>query len=346
MQMRKVKKEYKSVVASLHTYAMLLIVFIFCFTACTNENKQPATAKEETPAPPPIPIPDFNGDSAYAFVKAQVDFGPRVPGTDAHARCAEFLKNKLQHYGLETQIQTETVKTYDGKRFRLKNIIAEYKPELKKRILLLAHWDTRPWADQDSINKDKPFDGANDGASGVAVLLEIARHLSSSNLNIGIDILLSDLEDYGQEEDDKKFPQQENTWCLGTQYWAKNPHRPGYYAQFGILLDMVGGVNPVFPKEGTSMYYAPEIVNKVWATAQSLGYGQYFINATSGQTVDDHLYVNQLANIKCIDIVHYDINKRGYPPYHHTHGDNMTVIDKNTLAMTGRVVMNVIFKEN
>lgn len=325
--------------------SVIFLATCFAWMSCTNENKQ--VKQEENKAEPvktvTVPTPNFNADSAFHYLKTQVDFGPRVPGTHAHEKCAIYLKDKLESFGLKTQIQSETITTFDSKKFRLKNVIAEYNPEAKQRVLLLAHWDTRPWADADSVNKDKPYDGANDGASGVAILLEIARHLRSSGLTTGVDILLVDLEDYGQEESDRRFPQQENTWCLGAQYWARNPHRTGYYAQYGILLDMVGGVNPVFPKEGTSAYFASDVLNKVWNTAQNMGYGQYFINAQGGQTVDDHLYINQLANIKCIDIVNYDVNNKGYPAYHHTHGDNMSIIDKNTLNMVGRVVMQVVF---
>ncbi len=333
--------------SSLHPFTVkLTFVFALCFTSCTNNNKpSQADNKPSQPAKAAIAVPEFNADSAYAFVKGQVDFGPRVPGTDAHARCAEYLKNKLMGFGMQTQVQTETIRTFDGKKFRLKNIIAEYNPQAAKRILLLAHWDTRPWADQDSVRKTEPFDGANDGGSGVAVLLEVARQLQNSKLPIGIDIFFADLEDYGQEEDDTRFPRQENTWCLGSQYWARNPHKAGYFAQYGILLDMVGGVNPVFPKEGTGMYFAGDVVNKVWNIAHDMGYSQYFTNDLGPQTTDDHLYVNQLANIKCIDIVHYEIQRHNYPSYHHTHGDNMTIIDKNTLQMVGRVVLNVIFRD-
>ena len=326
----------------------LKVFYVALFSFLIESCRQPASDTQATSGNTTTPetvlqVPDFNADSALSYLQAQVNFGPRVPGTDAHARCADFLINKLKSFGLQTQMQSETISTFDGKRFRLKNIIAEYNPDAKQRVLLLAHWDTRPWADQDSVRKDQPFDGANDGASGVAVLLEIARLLPLSELNKGIDILLVDLEDYGQEEDDNRFPRMENSWCLGSQYWSKNMHRPDYFAQYGILLDMVGGANPSFPKEGTSMYFAPEVVNKVWTIAQNMGYGQYFTNELAPQTIDDHLYINQLANIKTIDIVHYDNTRKGYPPYHHTHGDNMNVIDKNTLKMVGSVVLKTIF---
>lgn len=330
----------------------LIYSFLFCFSflffSCTNTPEKPETetTQPETVNPKPqTSTPEFNGDSAYALVRKQVDFGPRIPGTQSHAACAAWMTDKLKLLGIKTTVQNGTVTTFDNRKFILQNIIAEYNPQSNNRILLLAHWDTRPWADADSVKKDKPFDGANDGASGAAVLMEIARQLSISKPDIGVDIFLSDLEDYGQEENDMRFPRMEDSWCLGTQYWAKNLHRPNYFAKFGILVDMVGGKDAVFPKEGSSVYYASDIVNKVWNTASEIGYGNYFINGSSGQTTDDHVYVNQLANIKCIDIVHYDLNIRNYPSFHHTHADNMSIIDKNTLKIVGQVVLEVIFRE-
>lgn len=325
----------------------IAIILVAAFFSCGNPESEKNNQQQETQQTtnPKLQTPVFSADSAYAFLETQVKFGPRVPGTDAHAKCAEYLKQKLASYGLATQFQSETIGTHDGKKFRLKNIIAEYKPEISNRILLCAHWDTRPWADADSVNKYKPFDGADDGASGGAVLLEVARLLQTSNLQVGVDIILFDLEDYGQEQDDERFPQQENTWCLGSQYWAKNLHKPGYFAQYGILLDMVGGKNPVFPREGTGMRFAPDVVDKVWSIAQQLGYTQYFPNIESPTTTDDHLYVNQLANIKCIDIVHYKMERMSYPSYHHTHADNLSVIDKKTLQMVGHVVLETVFSE-
>ncbi len=338
--------EQAGVKNSLH-FALLLVIVCFAINGCSSSKTEENNSQEKQQTiNQKLQTPDFNSDSAYAFLEAQVKFGPRVPGTDAHAKCADYLSKKLISYGMATQIQSETIETFDRKKFRLKNIIAEFKPELSKRILLCAHWDTRPWADQDSVNKYKPFDGANDGASGGAVLLEVARALQNSSLNVGVDIILFDLEDYGQEQDDERYEKKENTWCLGSQYWAKNLHKPGYFAQYGILLDMVGGKNPVFPREGTGMHFAPDVVNRVWQVAQNLGYSPFFINIESPQTTDDHLYVNTLANIRCIDIVHYETNNMSYPSYHHTHGDNLSVIDKNTLKMVGHVVLETIFMEH
>ena len=323
--------------------SLVIVVFI---ASCTNDNKNNnVTPPVKTVAAPKIPTPDFNADSAYSFVKAQVDFGPRIPGTKPHERCADYLVAKLKSYGLKVTFQNGTVKTYDGKQFNLKNIIAEYKPDLNNRILLTAHWDTRPWADLDSIKKDKPFDGADDGASGVAVLMELARQLGISKVEKGVDIIFFDIEDYGQQSSSGIESQKEDTWCLGSQYWAKNPHKPGYFADYGILLDMVGGKNPVFPKEGTSLAYAPDIVKKIWDIAGRMGYGNYFSNEETGETIDDHLYINTLAHLKCIDIVHYEVAKHNYPYFHHAHSDNMDVIDKNTLKMVGQLLLEVIFSE-
>lgn len=317
----------------------LLTVFVF-FSACNNsKTEQPVSEQPETPATK-ITAPSFNADSAYRYTKEQVDFGPRVPGTKAHANCATYLTQKLKTFGLDVIVQSGVATTYDSKKFTLSNIIGQYNPQLTKRILLCGHWDTRPFADRDSVNPTKPFDGADDGASCVAVLLETARQLSISKPNVGVDIVLFDLEDYGDQSGDT-----EDTWCLGSQYWSKNPHKADYYAQFGILLDMVGGKNAVFPKEGSSMHFAPAVVNKVWNMAAQAGYAQYFIAAETPPTTDDHVYVNTLANIPCIDIVHYDVNKRDYMPCHHRHCDNMDIIDPATLKMVGQVLLEVVFAE-
>ncbi|QQR96276.1 MAG: M28 family peptidase [Bacteroidota bacterium] len=172
---------------------LIAVAVLLVVGSCKQPAQESTETKQETPATVNIPVPAFNADSALHYLQTQVAFGPRVPGTDAHAQCADYLFQKLKSFGLQTQIQSETITTFDSKKFRLKNVIAEYKPEAKQRVLLLAHWDTRPWADHDSVRKDQPFDGANDGASGVAVLLEIARLLPASGLETGIDILLVDL---------------------------------------------------------------------------------------------------------------------------------------------------------
>ena len=268
--------------------------------------------------------------------KAQVDFGPRVPGTKAHAKCADYLVAKLKAVGFEVTVQSGTIQTFDKKQFTLKNIIASSNPEVQSRILISSHWDTRPWADEDTKDKDKPFDGANDGASGVGVALEIARQISFSKPNVGVDIILFDLEDYGTRGDN-------NSWCLGSQYWANNLHKPNYFANYGILLDMVGGPNAIFPKEKNSVDLASNAVDKVWKAANGIGYGNYFLSQTRDFVgVDDHIFVNK-GGVPCIDIIEYNQTSGGFGDYHHTHQDNMSVIDKNTLKAVGQTLLEVIY---
>jgi glutaminyl-peptide cyclotransferase len=327
---------------------VLYSILIASILVSCNGNEQ--TKKEDKPvevsvAKKPLVVPKINADSAYAFVKHQVDFGPRVPGTKAHAACAVWMEEKLRSYIPDVMIQKGVATTFDLKKYEIKNVIASYKPELSKRIMLCAHWDTRPFADRDEGgNLNKPLDGANDGASGVGVLIEIARQLSIAQPEIGVDIILFDLEDYGQP-DVSSFPQMKDSWCLGSQYWGKNPHKPGYFARFGILLDMVGAKDAVFPKEGASVYYAPSVVDRIWNTAASLGYGEYFINAKTGAITDDHVFVNQLANIPCVVIVHYDANERDFFGHHHRVTDNMDNIDPKVLGLVGQTVLQVVFEE-
>jgi len=314
-----------------------LVISLLLFASCGSETK-PNKEATITETVKKIPTPDFNADSAYSFVKTQVDFGPRIPGTSAHAKCADYLVKKFKSYGLETIVQNGTVQAFDKKQFVLKNIIASFKPEAQSRIMLCSHWDTRPWADEDTKGADKPFDSANDGPSGVGVTLEVARQLSSLHPNIGIDIILFDIEDYGTSGDNE-------SWCLGSQFWSKNLHKTNYFANFGVLLDMVGGPNAIFPKEKNSVDMASSAVDKVWKTANDIGYGNYFVFQTKGFVgVDDHIYVNK-AGVPCMDIIEYNQATGGFGDYHHTHKDNMSLIDKNTLKAVGQTLLEVIYNE-
>lgn len=290
-------------------------------------------------------VPDFQADSAYLFIEKQVEFGPRVPNTEAHKACSGYLADELKRFGAEVKVQEMNLAAYDKTLLETKNIIGIYNPDSKKRILLFAHWDSRPFADHDpdKNNHQKPVLAADDGGSGVGVLLEIARQLGMKNPGIGVDIIFFDAEDYGTPEF-YTGPYQENSWCLGSQFWAKNPHVPGYKADFGILLDMVGGKNAVFFKEHTSMRYAPAIVDKVWTTARNLGYGKYFINAKGGAITDDHEYVIKGRNIPSIDIINYDPeSENGFASHWHTVNDDMDNIDKKTLKAVGQTVLDVVY---
>lgn len=327
---------------SVFLYSVLVLII-----ACTGKETTPDAEPETVTKPAAIPVkaPAMNADSAYFFVKQQVDFGPRIPGSKAHAACAQWLEDKLRSYIPEVMVQKGIVTTFDNRKYDLRNIIASYKPEKSQRILLCAHWDTRPFADRDEgANKNKMYDGANDGGSGVGVLIEIARQLSIHKPDVGVDIVLFDLEDYGQPEE-SSFPVMKDSWCLGSQYWAKNPHKAGYYARYGILLDMVGAKGAVFPKEGHSVYYASGLVDRVWNTANALGYGSYFINTRSAPVTDDHLYINLLANIPCINIIHYDVMQSDFFDHHHRVTDNMDQIDPATLGRVGQTVLQVVFED-
>lgn len=316
--------------------AALLSLALF---SCSPDGPKTPDDSITTPEPkiPRVKGPGFNADSAYLTVKTLVSFGPRVPGTNAHTKAFDFILAKLKSYGLEGKAQTAPA-TYHGAAITMKNVFAQYKPELTDRILLLTHWDTRPVSDEDPQIKDKPFDGADDGGSGVGVMLEIARVLREQDTNIGVDFLFVDAEDGG----DNGGPAE--GWCLGSQYWAQNMPQ-GYKARFGILLDMVGGKGASFPREGTSVYFAPGIVEKVWHAAAGLGYGNMFINDITGETTDDHLFVNKYSGIPTIDIVHYNMQSMSYPEWHHRQSDNLDIIDPSTIQAVGNVLVDVIYNE-
>lgn len=325
---------------------LLYILIITVLFACSEEPAK--KAKSELVKPKTtirVERPEFNEDSAYHFVQTQVNFGPRVPNTQAHINTGNYLANKLRSFNFEVIEQEAVVSAYDEKRLNIKNIIGSYKPKLNNRILLFAHWDTRPFADQDDQEKDKAIDGANDGASGVGVLLEIARQIELEQPNIGVDVIFFDAEDYGQPSN--VTPYKPRTWCLGSQYWAANPHKANYRANFGILLDMVGAPNALFPKEkNISMKYAPQIVEKVWTIAAALGHNNHFLFEEKRYVgEDDHLYVNALMKIPSIDIIQYDKNTGAFAPYWHTHDDNMETIDKNTLKSVGETVLATVLTE-
>jgi len=327
----------------------LIYILLILFTiSCGNDEVKktiPIIKKDPTPTIK-IERPAFNSDSAYLYVKQQVDFGPRFPNNEAHGKCAAFLENKLKSFGISATTQLGSATTFNNKKITIKNIIGEYNPGAKKRILLFAHWDSRPFADQDSKNMTKPILGANDGASGVGILIEVARQLSIVKPEIGVDIIFFDAEDYGQPSSGMAQTISES-WCLGSQYWAKNLHKKGYSAEYGILLDMVGNSNVYFTQESISMRYAPQIVQKVWSNAKLLGYNNYFINKqTTFVGVDDHQYVNEIAGIPSIDIIHYDRTSGNFHPTWHTHNDNMDVIDKSTLSAVGEVLLYTIYHEN
>lgn len=287
-------------------------------------------------------IPNINRDSVYDFVQKQVDFGPRVPGSEAHKKCAEWFKTKLEGYGAKVTMQKFRATFHFGATVDAVNVIGSINPEHKRRVLLCAHWDSRHIADQDTERKDEAILGADDGGSGVAVLLEIARLIQEHSIDLGVDIVLFDAEDQGDSEGEGNTTL---TWCLGSQHWSRTPHVAGYRAKYGILLDMVGSEGTRFTKEQFSMQHAPTLMNKTWKMAADLGYSNYFVDIPTGPITDDHKFVNEIAHIPTIDIINRPADS-GFGKYWHTHDDDMGVISKSSLAATGNVVLAVIYNES
>jgi glutaminyl-peptide cyclotransferase len=324
----------------------LILISIFILTSC-NTRKKPGQPQEPFRS---VQVPSFNSDTAYSFVEKQVKFGPRVPNTKAHDQAAAYFVSQFKKQGATVYTQDFDALTWDNHKIQLKNIIASYSPTAQKRILLAAHWDTRPYADKDTEKKDGPFDGANDGASGVGVLLEISRLLGQGKLpSVGVDVILFDGEDWGKDSSQKSnidLPEgYQDWWCLGSQYWAKHKHKKNYSAYFGILLDMVGSKHAQFLREGGSLEYAPSVIEKVWNTASHLGYSDYFVKANVGGITDDHEFINEIAKIPTIDIVHYQPGVGFFGDYHHSRKDNLSIISKETLGAVGTTLMNVLYYE-
>lgn len=326
----------------------LLIVALIAGAAFNflPSNKAEVSETEEIEKVQPVG-PDFNADSAYIYLQEQCDFGPRTMNSVAHDKCEKWIIQKFEQYGCKVTTQKATLNGYDGTPLRSTNIMASYNPEATTRIMFCAHWDCRPWADNDpdSTNWHKPIIAANDAASGVGVMIELARILKGSGLELGVDFICFDAEDYGTPQ---WFEGEDpgDTWALGAQYFANNLPE-GYAPRYGILLDMVGGVGAKFYREGMSMQYAPAIVKKVWNAARQVGYGSYFPKDDGGMITDDHIPVNQTANIPCIDVIPYypDCAQSGFGPTWHTIADNMDNIDKNTLKAVGQTMVQVLFTE-
>jgi glutaminyl-peptide cyclotransferase len=311
------------------------------FSGCKRDQAEEAT---EEPPTRVVPVPKFYEDTAFAFVEKQVNFGPRVPNTDAHRACREWLVATLRSFGADVIEQEFKAKAYTGETLDAVNIIAQFNPKIKKRVLLAAHWDTRHIADSplSGERRDEPILGADDGGSGVAVLLEVARQLQANPIDMGVDIVLFDAEDYGESNSDNG-----ESFALGSQHWSRNLHTSGYRPKYGILLDMVGARGARFAREQFSVQFAPNIVNKVWKLAQGMGYGNYFVDESGGYVTDDHYFVNTIARIPMIDIINRPIGtETGFGHYWHTHDDNLDIIDKRTLRAVGQVILAVVYREN
>lgn len=338
------------------TILILIIAAVYgWFYTSKDNNAADVTEVEEVEKVNPIG-PTFNADSAFAYCATQCNFGPRIMNSEAHDKCADWIVAKFKQYGCTVEEQKADLKGYDGTLLKSNNIIASYNPRATSRILICAHWDSRPWADNDpdSTNWHKPVMAANDGASGVGVMLELARtlqanaknpQLASKVKNLGIDFVCFDAEDWGTPswsglQDD------ESTWALGAQYWST--HLPqGYAPRYGILLDMVGGQGAQFYRERMSLQYAEQFVHKIWKASRNAGYGQYFPNKDGNYITDDHIPVNKNANIPTIDIIPYypDCQQSSFGPTWHTISDDMDHLDKNVLKAVGQTLIQVIYTE-
>lgn len=324
-----------------------LLFFASClaglFMACNGGKENTIQTNQAKPAQAtvviPSDLPSFSGDSAYAFTARQVAFGPRVPNTPAHKACGDWLIATLKRLGAEVVVQPGIVTAYTGENLQIRNIMGRFRSDVAERIMLSAHWDTRPFSDRDKMKPKERFDGAVDGASGVAVLLELARVIAQKEIPIGLDIVFFDAEDFGTSEDSKSY-------CLGSQLFAGNPPVQPFAPKYGILLDMVGAPGATFYKEGYSMQYAPTIVNKVWNMAKAMGHGVYFRNDLIGPITDDHYFMNTIAQIPTIDIIHHEQDSpTGFGHYWHTQGDNMEMVDSTTLQVVGEVLLAVLYSE-
>lgn len=324
-------------------FASLLFIGL-CLTACNHSTTSTSTSSSVDYTQ--VVIPDFNADSAYQFVADQLEFGYRTPGSKGWQQCAAYLVSQMQRWCDTVIVQDFSTTLWNGQQVKGKNIIASIEPEqpATQRILLAAHWDSRQWADHDPNpdNHKKPIMGANDGASGVGALMEMARVITMQRPQVAIDFIFFDVEDQGIADWADIY--EDNTWCLGSQYWGQHPHTPYYTAAYGILFDMVGTKQPRFTKEAISMHYAQNIMNKMWNAAAALGHASVFVDSKSSEILDDHLYVNQLRGIPTIDVVQNTPNCSFYE-YWHTVNDNIDAISKETLKLVADVTLTTIYAD-
>ncbi len=318
---------------------LIPLLFAILLNSCQNEQPEQKVSRPLYTLKDNPQLPLFNAANAYSQIEKQVSFGPRNPNSRGHAAALLYLENELKQYADQMELQKFSYTGYKGERLELTNIIGKFNPEEKSRILLTAHWDSRPWADQekDSTKHNTPILGANDGGSGVGVLLEIARLLKNQKVDYGIDIVFFDGEDYGKHDDLSYF-------CLGSKYFSSR--LPANYTPiFGILLDLVGDKEAVFMKEGYSNQFAPDIINLVWGLSNSSGASQ-FVNQVGPAIYDDHVPLNQ-AGIRTIDIIDIDLVGGQTPVerrnYWHTLKDGMENISEQTLQNVGNVLVNVIY---
>lgn len=286
------------------------------------------------------PMPEFDGERALGLVVRQVAFGPRVPGSESHRQTREFLVETLSEFAdrvgqhhFDYTDRRDSSRTIPGT-----NIIASFnlEPSTGTRVMLAAHWDSRPVADRDPdpANRTLPVPGANDGASGVAVLLEMARLLHVDPPDVGVDIVLFDLEDFG--EDVEEDSSRRNPFAIGSERFAQTyaDYRPTY----GVLLDMVCDRNLRIPKEANSLAYARPVVDRIWKAASRVG-ATAFVDERGRAVMDDHIPFLE-RGIQVVDLIHTP-----FPPYWHTRADTPEQCSAESLQQVGDVLVEVIYSE-
>ncbi len=325
------------------TSLLSLLALAAALTGCKGtKSSEQETANEDTIAVTKV---TFNADSAFQYVEKQCAFGPRTPNSQAHTDCGNYIVSEFKRLGLAVTEQTADLRSWDGTVFHARNIIASYKPEAERRIIICAHWESRPWADQDpdSAKHRQPVMAANDGASGVAVIFEVARHLSELNPSVGIDFICFDAEDAGAPYwAADKAPDDGSDWCLGSRYWASHPHKEGYKAESGVLLDMVGGEDARFAFEGFSMRYARDILVKVWDAATRADAANLFQTVEGGYATDDHGPINEIAGIPTIDVIPFVEGEHSFGATWHTTADTPEHISRQTLRGVGQTLLQYL----
>jgi glutaminyl-peptide cyclotransferase len=315
------------------------VCFALLFAAC--DKSEPVDTQTFSFRDQNRETPQFNADSAFRNVEMQLAFGPRVPGTEAHRQTRDFFVQTLRnHAGRRNVFTQDFTRVIYGDTLRMSNVIAAFNTGAADRIFLCAHWDTRPRADRDPdfSRRDEPIPGADDGGSGVAVLLELARIMAENPPPIGVDLILFDGEDYGMEGDLQYY-------FLGAREWSENPPVPGYRPRFGILLDMVGARDARFPKEQYSLNYARSLVDEVWKVARQLGYADRFPDTRGAAIADDHLVINEQLGIPTINVINHDARPGSdiFAGHWHTHSDDIGIISEETLGMVGQLVTEIIY---
>ncbi|MGH7592360.1 MAG: M28 family peptidase [Gemmatimonadales bacterium] len=277
----------------------------------------------------PPPAREFSGAQAMMYLTKQVAFGPRVPGMPGHAAMAAWLDSMARARADNVTVQKWWHRTASGDSVAMTNVLAQFNPRATQRVLYLAHWDTRPRADQDATNKNTPIPGADDGGSGVAILLGVADALKKLPPEVGVDLLFVDGEDYGS------FGPPRVDVLIGAEYYATHPLVTGQ-PLFAVLFDMVGHRNLQIPIEENSQVAAPNVVEKVWGTAERMGYGHIFVRTPTGGIVDDHIPLID-AGMRAVDLI--DISNY---PYWHTTQDTPDKESAQSLEAVGNVAVGVI----